>query len=110
MSDQPVRVFIADDHPGHREGVARAISARPGLELVGVAEDGRAALACIRDLQPDVAVVDGPTGVEVDFVREGNRITLVYYRVERDQGRETADRLHGRLRALLDLDLPDPTR
>ncbi len=34
----------------------------------------------------------------------------VYYRVERDRGREDAERVHARLRALLDLDLPDPSR
>ena len=36
-----VRVFVADDHPVYREGVARAIKARPEFELIGEAEDGR---------------------------------------------------------------------
>jgi two-component system, NarL family, nitrate/nitrite response regulator NarL len=58
MSDSDVRVVIADDHPVYRDGVARAVSERPGLELVGVASDGRAAIAAIRDLRPDVAVLD----------------------------------------------------
>ena len=69
MSDRDVRVLIADDHPVYRDGVARAISERPGLELVGVASDGRAAIAAIRDLAPDVAVVNikmpGLSGIEV---------------------------------------------
>ncbi len=53
-----VRVLVADDHPLYREGVLRAIKARPDLEVVGEAADGRAALAEIERLQPDVAVLD----------------------------------------------------
>ena len=41
-----------------REGIARAVRERPGLELVGEVGDGRAALAGIRELSPAVAVVD----------------------------------------------------
>jgi two-component system nitrate/nitrite response regulator NarL len=53
-----VRVIIAEEHPLYREGVVRAIKARPELELVGEAADGRQALALIKDLRPDVAVLD----------------------------------------------------
>jgi two-component system, NarL family, nitrate/nitrite response regulator NarL len=53
-----VRVCVADDHPMFREAVVRAIKERPDLELVGEAADGRTALDLIRDLQPDVAVLD----------------------------------------------------
>ena len=64
-----VRVLVADDHPVYREGVARAISDRAGLELVGVAADGREAMARIRELTPDVAVLDvrmpGLSGIDV---------------------------------------------
>ena len=64
-----VRVLVADDHPVYLEGVARAISERAGLQLVGVAADGREAMAGIRELSPDVAVLDvrmpGLTGVEI---------------------------------------------
>ncbi|HTI34407.1 MAG TPA: response regulator transcription factor [Miltoncostaea sp.] len=64
-----VRVLVADDHPVYREGVARAITDRAGLELVGVAADGREAMARIRELTPDVAVLDvrmpGLSGIDV---------------------------------------------
>lgn len=53
-----VRVFVADDHPVYREGVARAIKARPEFELIGEAENGRQALDTIKSLLPDVAVLD----------------------------------------------------
>jgi two-component system, NarL family, nitrate/nitrite response regulator NarL len=39
--------------------VARAIRARPELELVGAAGDGREALAAIGAVRPDVAIIGG---------------------------------------------------
>ena len=69
MSPRDVRVFIADDHCVYRDGIARAVQGRTGLELVGVAGDGQAALIAICDLHPDVAVLDinmpALTGIEV---------------------------------------------
>jgi two-component system nitrate/nitrite response regulator NarL len=53
-----VKVLIADDHPIYREGIVRAVKERPDLELVGEAEDGRAALDEIKRTQPDVALLD----------------------------------------------------
>ena len=51
-------MLIADDHPLYREGLARAVSSRPDLELVAESGDGRDALEQIRSLKPDVAVLD----------------------------------------------------
>jgi two-component system, NarL family, nitrate/nitrite response regulator NarL len=56
--DNPTSVLIADDHPLFREAIARVIAERPDLELVAEAADGRAALEKIRELEPDVAVID----------------------------------------------------
>ena len=53
-----VTVVVGDDHPVYREGIVRAVKERPELELVGEASTGREALAAIRQLQPDVAVLD----------------------------------------------------
>src|SRR5687768_9210587 len=53
-----VSVVVADDHPLYRDGLTRAIRARPDLQLVGEAENGRDALALIGELVPDVAVLD----------------------------------------------------
>lgn len=51
-------MLVADDHPVYRDGVAQAIRGRPELELVAECEDGREALGRIRELSPDVAVLD----------------------------------------------------
>src|SRR5262249_11402682 len=53
-----VSVDGADDHPIYREGLTDAIKRRPDLELVGEAADGRSALDEIRELAPEVAVLD----------------------------------------------------
>jgi two-component system nitrate/nitrite response regulator NarL len=53
-----VRVFVADDHPLVREGLLRAVGDQPELELVGSAGNGREALDAIRDMHPDVALLD----------------------------------------------------
>jgi two-component system nitrate/nitrite response regulator NarL len=58
MSTEPISVYVADDHPIYREGLVGAIRARPDLDLVGEAENGRDALDAIRDLRPQVAVLD----------------------------------------------------
>ena len=53
-----VRVVVADDHPLFREAIVRAVKERPDFELVREAADGREALEAIRELGPDVAVLD----------------------------------------------------
>jgi len=58
MPPARVSVIVADDHPLFREGIERAVRQRPDLELVGAAADGREALTSIRELAPQVAVLD----------------------------------------------------
>ncbi len=53
-----VSVYIADDHPVFREGMARAVSQHPDFRLVGEAGCGRLALEEIRALRPQVALLD----------------------------------------------------
>lgn len=70
----PVRVLVADDHPIFREGVARAVANRSGLELVAQCERGDDALRRIRETKPDVAVIDyRMPGLDADGVLAGLR-------------------------------------
>jgi two-component system, NarL family, nitrate/nitrite response regulator NarL len=57
-SARRVRVYLADDHPIFLEGIVRAVRERPELELVGSATNGEEALVGLRQLKPDVAVLD----------------------------------------------------
>jgi two-component system nitrate/nitrite response regulator NarL len=53
-----VTVVVADDHPLYREGVVRALSACGQVEILAETGDGRSALDEIRELEPDVALLD----------------------------------------------------
>jgi len=53
-----VSIVVVDDHPLFRQGVINTLSLEPGFLVVGQAENGHDALAIIRKLHPNVAVVD----------------------------------------------------
>ena len=53
-----IRVFIADDQPLVRMGLRALITSEPDLELVGEAEDGRAAVQLTESMRPDVVLMD----------------------------------------------------
>ena len=53
-----IRILIADDHPVVRRGLCAILNEDAGLQLVGEAGDGEAALSIIRKLYPDIAVLD----------------------------------------------------
>ena len=53
-----VSVVVGDDHPLFREGVVRALSGSESIDVVGEADDGAASLALIRELKPQVALLD----------------------------------------------------
>ena len=53
-----LRVLIADDHETVREGLKVIINAEPDMAVIGVADNGRAAVERIGELLPDVAVLD----------------------------------------------------
>jgi DNA-binding NarL/FixJ family response regulator len=53
-----IRVVIADDQELVRDGFAMILDAQPDIEVVAQAGDGAAALAAVRDHQPDVVLMD----------------------------------------------------
>ena len=62
-------VFLVDDHSIVRRGLEQLISQEPDLVVCGQAEDGQSALAAMKKLAPDVAIVDlslaGESGLEL---------------------------------------------
>src|SRR6266487_5509474 len=56
--DARASVVVADDHPVYRGAIVAIVDGHPDLELVGQAEDGRAALELIARVGPDIAVLD----------------------------------------------------
>jgi NarL family two-component system response regulator LiaR len=53
-----IRVMIVDDHAMVRKGLAAFLKVKPGLELVGEAGDGEAALLECERARPDVVLMD----------------------------------------------------
>jgi DNA-binding NarL/FixJ family response regulator len=58
MTDDPVRVVIADDHPVFREGLAALLGSVPGINVVATAATGEQACTLTLDIVPDVVVMD----------------------------------------------------
>ncbi len=53
-----IRVLIADDQMMVREGFSVLLNAMPDIEVVGEAVNGREAVAKVRELAPDVVLMD----------------------------------------------------
>jgi DNA-binding NarL/FixJ family response regulator len=56
--DMGVKVLITDDHKLMRDGLKALLGKDPQFEIVGEASDGRAAISLIRELKPDLAIMD----------------------------------------------------
>lgn len=64
-----IRVMVVDDHSLFRRGLSALLAHEPGLEVVGEASDGALALRRVKDLKPDVVLLDnhmpGVRGVDL---------------------------------------------
>src|SRR5271168_994040 len=62
-------VFVVDDHPLLRQGLALLINQQQDLEVCGEAEEAQAAMQAIARKRPDILIVDislnGPDGLDL---------------------------------------------
>ena len=63
------RIFIVDDHPLLRRGLAELINREPDMVFCGEAEDSPSAMKAITQIKPDLVIVDislkGYNGIEL---------------------------------------------
>ena len=89
MSDSPIRVVLADDHPVFLGGLSAYFADQPDLTLVGTATDGRQALDCTRKERPDVLVLDlempEMTGVEVAQALQDDPVQVLILSAYQDE-------------------------
>jgi DNA-binding NarL/FixJ family response regulator len=54
----PIKILLADDHKIVRDGLRTMIAGHPDLEVVAEAENGRTAVRLVKQLSPDVVIMD----------------------------------------------------
>ena len=77
-----IRIVMVDDHALVRAGLRMILEKQADIEVVGEADDGEAGLQLIRNLQPDLALVDlhmpNVNGIEVtERVRRSKLVTRI---------------------------------
>ena len=69
MANDKRRIFIVDDHPIVRQGLALLINREPDLVVCGEAEEAMGAIHVLASARPDVLIVDislsGPDGLDL---------------------------------------------
>lgn len=58
MTESPIQVLIADDHPIVRNGIVRMIDLTDGMEVVAEAGTGTEAVQLFRQHQPNITLMD----------------------------------------------------
>ena len=53
-----IKILIADDHPVVRKGLWSCLSAKTNFKIVGEASDGAVAIQKVKELAPDVVLMD----------------------------------------------------
>src|ERR1700704_5760123 len=73
----PIKVVIADDHPLFREALRKLLETDPTLQLIGEASDGREAIRLVREMRPDLLLLDlsMPVVTGLDALRELSTMT-----------------------------------
>jgi DNA-binding NarL/FixJ family response regulator len=77
--NRKLTLVVADDHPLFRAGLRQALDAIPWIEVIAEAGDGDTALDKIKELHPDIALLDirMPKLSGLRVMRELNKIKIL---------------------------------
>jgi DNA-binding NarL/FixJ family response regulator len=53
-----IKIIIADDHQIVRQGLRQLLGKEPDLQVTAEADDGRSTVRLVREIQPDVVIMD----------------------------------------------------
>jgi len=53
-----IRILLVDDHKILRDGIRSLLKEYSGMEVIGEAADGKSALSLVKELSPDVVIMD----------------------------------------------------
>lgn len=53
-----IRILIVDDHKLVRDGIHALLDMQSGLEVIATAESGRVGIQLVKNLYPDVVLMD----------------------------------------------------
>jgi two-component system nitrate/nitrite response regulator NarL len=103
---QLVRILIADDHPIFRDGLRKLLEVEKDFKVIGEASDGSEAIEMVKQLKPDVLLLDlaMPRVPGLETLRqlgssvEAIRVILLTAAIEREQ---IVDALHHGVRGVV---------
>jgi DNA-binding NarL/FixJ family response regulator len=93
MSNETIRVLLADDHAMVREGLRLLLRSAPDIMVVGEAENGVSAVALAERLSPNIVILDldmpGGDGMgalkEIEKTLPGVRVLILTMHAERER-------------------------
>lgn len=83
-TENKIRIVIADDHPLFLRGIKYSLLSENNIEIIGEASNGAEALELVKELIPDIAILDYDmpehTGLEIlEEIRKNNISTKIIF-------------------------------
>lgn len=91
MTQDIIRVFLAEDHPIVREGLAALMAGEERMRVVGQCGDGLKVVEQVRDLEPDVVLLDitmpGLNGLDIcrELTRKFKKTAVLILTMHNDE-------------------------